>query len=137
MTIMTDAKDGVMGTARTMVDILYDHMDRGVQTIDTPTFGLRWHLGEQRLGDGCKDQVLTLTHYDLRRAQSKRAVTAHFIATIIRGRYPMPRKPLSFLHFKAPPFNVRGVLMQLHFNPYQIGSRLDYWHVVDGQGELL
>ncbi len=120
-----------------MVDILYDHMDRGVHTIDTPTFGLEWQLSEQRLGDSCKNKVLTLSKYDLRRAQSKRAVTVHFIAGIIRGRYPMPRTAIDYLHFKAPPFNLKGVLMQLHFNPYQIGQRLDYWHVVDRQGELL
>lgn len=137
MTIIINTKDSVMGTARAMVDILYDHMDRGARTVDTPTFSLEWQLGEQRLGDSCKDQVLTFRNFDLRRAHAKRAVTGHFIATIIRGRFPMPRVLISYLHFKAPPFNMCGVLMQLHFQPYQIAQRLDYWHVVDGQGQLL
>lgn len=137
MSATANPREGVMGTARGMVDILYDHMDAGRRTIDNPTFGLEWQLGPQRLSNGCEDQVLTIKNYDLRRANSKRAVTAHFVTTIIRGRWPMPRIPFAFLHFYAPPFNLKGVLIAKHFHPYRIGSREDYWHVVDGQGELL
>lgn len=137
MTIITNTREGVMSTARGMVDILYDHMDAGRRTIDNPTFGLTWQLGAMRLSNGCEDDVLTIQGYDLRRANSKRAVTSRFVSTIIRGQYPMPRKKFAFLHFWAPPFNLKGVLMAQHFHPYRIGSREDYWHVVDGQGELL
>jgi hypothetical protein len=120
-----------------MVEIIYDHMDAGRQKIDNPTFGLTWQFGSMRLSNGCEDNVLTIRDYDLRRANSKRAVTAHFVRTILRGAHPMPRIPFAFLHFWAPPFNLKGVLIQHHFHSYRIGSREDYWHVVDGQGELL
>jgi hypothetical protein len=136
MITITNTRDGVMTTARTMVEILYDHMDRDQHTIDLPAFGLTWRLGDHRLGDSCKDEVLTIRDFQIRRANAKRAVAAHFVRTIIRGK-PIPRQKIAYLHFWTPPFNLKGVLMGQHFNPYRIGGREDFWHVVDGQGELL
>ncbi|MBY3231832.1 hypothetical protein [Rhizobium laguerreae] len=137
MTIITDPKEGVMGAARAMVEILYDHMDRGAGRIDLPAFTLTWRLGEHRLGDSCKGQVLTIEDFAIHRGANRWTIARMFAATIIRGRYPMPRIPIAFLHYQAPKLALVDCLKALHFQPYRIGDRLDFWHVVDGQGELL
>ena len=137
MTILTNPREGVMGAGRTMVEILYDHMDRSEHIIDLPAFSLEWHLGDQRLGDGCKDQVLTIENFEIHRGANRWPVIRHFVATVIRGRYPMPRTPIAYLHFREPGLGLHSLLRDMHFNPYHLGDRLDFWHVVDGQGELL
>ena len=137
MTIITDPRQSVMGAARIMVDLLYDHMDRRVDTIDLPAFTLTWHYGDQRLGDGCKDQVLTIESFEIHRGANKWPVVRSFVATIIRGRYPLPRIPIAYLHFREPGLGFQSLLRDMHFQPYHLGERLDFWHVVDGQGELL
>ncbi len=137
MDVINKISDGAMSAAAGMVDILYDHMDQRHQKVDNPTFGLTWHLGAMRLSNGCEDDVLTIEGFELRRANNKKAITAAFITTIIRGRFPLPRHKIAFLHFWAPHPELKEALRAQHFHPYRIGSREDYWHVVDGQGDLL
>ncbi|MBX4919996.1 hypothetical protein HJA76_09775 [Rhizobium bangladeshense] len=80
--------------------------------------------------------MLTVEDFAIYRGASRWTLARMFAATIIRGRFPMPRIPIAFLHYQAPKLAL-GDCLKLHFKPYRIGEPLDYWHVVDGQGELL
>jgi hypothetical protein len=122
--------------AQLFVGAIDRNHDRGSATVVNGAFVIHWRYGEHRLGDSCKDHVLTITHCEITRGYNRPRCLYWFILHFLQSN-PAPRIPIAFLHFESPAEELIRALRNHHFNPYRIGDRLDFWHQVTGQKELL
>ncbi|MBD9511591.1 hypothetical protein IB265_33075 [Ensifer sp. ENS10] len=105
--------------------------------ISNSRFNLVYTFGDRRLGNAAAvPQVLTITKFWIHPDFSRQGNATEMIRIILEGD-PAPRIPIKFLHFCGCNDDMARICSRLHFHRYQIGDRLDYWHAVTGQKELI
>ncbi|OWZ90390.1 hypothetical protein B9J07_27780 [Sinorhizobium sp. LM21] len=120
--------------AHHLTEMVLEALAGGSHRLRNASADIAWTFGERRLGDACRDRVLTIEHFVLHRGVS--GALRHFALNLVCNEPASPVK-IDFIHFLAPdPYEIR-VLRDIHFNRYQIGDRLDYWHAVTFQRELI
>ena len=120
--------------ARHLTEMVLEALAGGSRRLQNASADIAWKFGEQRLGDACRDRVLTIEHFVLHRHVS--GALRHFTSNLVTNEPPSPVK-IDFIHFYAPLPGEAEVLKLLHFNRYLIGERVDYWHAVTFQKDLI
>lgn len=106
-----------------------------VGIIADPDYHMAYRFGDRRLGDVCRDRVLTIQAIEIAEEIRRTGIVTEFVERLL-FQDPSPNIPLAYLHFQECGPDMSRLLERLNFHKHPVGPGQDYWHEVTGQKEL-